>query len=408
MIFASRLVAVPASRLSFFSPPGFIRGGFFLYGPRTLGLASALAWDEVLIHEAPLRRLLLAVVGLLLLAGCLEGVVRAFGLVRPPYAPPPPLERALRRSRTTTAPGSRTSADGRRGNPFRVLVVGDSVVRGDGVRPGETVGDRLLAGLERRHGGRAWQVDNAGVGTGGIVGVRITRRELEFVERFGLALHPDLLLLGIYVGNDLEDHDDVKPVNGVPQSGRLRSAHTWLLNDLRSYAFLHDRLYEVASTWGLRKPLMADFDSIPSLVRGDPLAVDGVEHCLKTVGTACREAGREGVSSAVFIMPLRAQVYPERCRNLERWYGIKLSEENLRLPNKMLTEGLAKQGIPCLDLMDPFRRSGNQDLYLDRDMHWTVSAHRLAAELIEAFIEQEGLLESSAASQPLRAARIGD
>jgi hypothetical protein len=74
----------------------------------------------------------------------------------------------------------------------------------------------------------------------------------------------------------------------------------------------------------------------------------------------------------------------------------------------MLTEGLAKQGIPCLDLMDPFRRSGNQDLYLDRDMHWTVSAHRLAAELIEAFIEQEGLLESSAASQPLRAARIGD
>ena len=88
MIFASRLVAVPASRLSFFSPPGFIRGGFFLYGPRTLGLASALAWDEVLIHEAPLRRLLLAVVGLLLLAGCLEGVVRAFGLVRPPYAPP--------------------------------------------------------------------------------------------------------------------------------------------------------------------------------------------------------------------------------------------------------------------------------------------------------------------------------
>ena len=66
----------------------------------------------------------------------LEAAVRGFTLARVPYPPPPPLEQATRRSGASPVSAA--------GAPFHVLIVGDSMIRGDGVGPGHTVGDELL------------------------------------------------------------------------------------------------------------------------------------------------------------------------------------------------------------------------------------------------------------------------
>ena len=331
----------------------------------------------------------------------LEVVVRGFALARVPYPPPPPLEQATRRSGAQPVSAA--------GVPFHVLVVGDSMIRGDGVGPGRTVGDELLAELTRRRSDVAWIVDNAGVGTGPETGIHISRREVEYLHRVGLGLHPDLVIFGIYVGNDFEDHDDL-PI-ASRQHGEdppLWSAvHAWLRLHLRSYLFLHETAYEAAAHAGLKQPLMSDFGIIARLAKGDARARDGVDHCLRTIEAGCREATEAGARCAAFLMPVQAQVHPEDAGDLSRWYGVSLDEDTLRIPNRLVLEGLAQEGVPCLDLLDPFRGWQDGPLFLKRDMHWTPDGHRLAARELAGFLDRKGLLIPAAAGSAVAEANAG-
>lgn len=99
-----------------------------------------------------------------------------------------------------------TNPQGYRGPPLernkpaetiRILVLGDSVSFGWGVSDGECYPRVLERELNRNRGSRRIEVINAGV-----PGYN-TAMELAYLERDGLVLDPDLVLLD-FVGNDLE------------------------------------------------------------------------------------------------------------------------------------------------------------------------------------------------------------
>ncbi len=89
----------------------------------------------------------------------------------------------------------------------RVLVLGDSIASGYGVREEETFARRLEALL---NGGGRFEVINAGVPSYN------TAQEVEFLAERGFALEPDIVVLALY-WNDIHDKEGV----GVDAEGRL-------------------------------------------------------------------------------------------------------------------------------------------------------------------------------------------
>jgi len=58
-------------------------------------------------------------------------------------------------------------------------------------------------------------------------------------------------------------------------------------------------------------------------------------------------------------------------------------EMDFALPNRLLSQALRKAGIPCLDLLEPFRAaSSRMRLYKPQDTHWNLAGNKLAAELL--------------------------
>jgi hypothetical protein len=73
--------------------------------------------------------------------------------------------------------------------------------------------------------------------------------------------------------------------------------------------------------------------------------------------------------------------------------GLQGLNIDLELPNRQLAAFLAAEKIPYLDLLPVFReaasRSDMPPLHFRHDGHWTVAGHRLAAEAIHKFLQDE-------------------
>lgn len=130
----------------------------------------------------------------------LGDLVRATDLPDLIYELRPDLDRVLYAGAPVT-----TNADGfRQSGPiepvgertYRILGLGDSVMFGQGVADGREYLARLEASLNREDPSREWQVLNAAV-----PGYN-TAQEVAFLKARGLALRPDLVVLG-FVSNDV-------------------------------------------------------------------------------------------------------------------------------------------------------------------------------------------------------------
>lgn len=100
----------------------------------------------------------------------------------------------------------------------RILVLGDSYVEGAGVRRTERFCSRLQQILQSSHAA-------AQVIAGGVSGWN-TRQEAQFLERYGEALAPDVVVVA-YVLNDAD--------GSGPQAARSTPWEQWLQTRLRSY-----------------------------------------------------------------------------------------------------------------------------------------------------------------------------
>lgn len=299
----------------------------------------------------------------------------------------------------------------------RIVVLGDSFQWVGGIRGNYThmIEERFLRLLP----GRKVEVINAGYP------MTSTREELAVLEKFGLAYQPDMVLLGITVGNDfLEAHPFRKRivVNGIyldvdsrslfeiagrPIVARSRVA---LLAKQRAMMLLESwraghtaepgeggRLSEDVYMESERKRL--EFCRIADLAAGRRDAQIGV-----VLGSLARMRSRlaeQGVRFMAALYPDELQVDDLVLAAVLGRYGLTASDYEIGCYQRILAGFLEEQRIPFVDLLPVSRReTKNGSLFLPMNIHWNERGNALAArELHAALMREAGELFSGGVAQ---------
>jgi lysophospholipase L1-like esterase len=271
----------------------------------------------------------------------------------------------------------------------RILILGDSFTFGWGVPYEEAYGpqtERLL----RKRLGREVEVIPAG-----IPGYD-TETELAWLETFGWDLEPDLVVLQFCASNDFADNllppFEVKDGflhrpsrrRAVGAAYRSRGAVVdWLERHSHLWVFLSRRY----RSFGRRDRRALKERQVRNLNREYRLAYEKTAQLLERMAEACRA---HGVPLVVFNAAVKYQVE-----------DADLVERDLLLePDRFLERTCARLGIPLVDTVPAFLQDDG-GLFLEKDAHWSVRGHALAARILAdalaPLLEETG---GGAAGQP--------
>jgi lysophospholipase L1-like esterase len=305
----------------------------------------------------------------------------------------------------------------RRPGVRRVLVLGDSFTFGTGVEEEEAFPARLAAELSR--GGIPAEGINAGMGAYGVPD------EVAWFETYGMQLHPDLIVLGIFTGNDLQDaapdHPPIYVVRGdiVDEAERHRSSAVhWLFQHSQLFALLKYSLPKPVDR-ALRRALhlpepgairylreeMALYDprSRPAAERGGGAASEAAIRHLLDLTRA------DHTAVAALLLPSALQADDREWSRTLRQLHLAPSQVDRMLPNEIFAAELARCGVPALDLTPVLAdaiRHGEVDFF-PKDQHFTAAGHRRIAREAARFLRARGLLVEPAAAPRIHSAAAG-
>jgi lysophospholipase L1-like esterase len=273
---------------------------------------------------------------------------------------------------------------------LRVLALGDSFTFGVGARVGETYPAQLEKILRAR--GLKAEVLNAGVPGFGVPD------EVAWYERWGRPLQPDVLLVQVFLANDLRDAGPgptVEVRNGalVVQGERHGSLSRWLYYHSHLFVLLKNSVLgdRVRGLLGRPEPLeqrelQTEMDlyvrgELPEMVRLGAAATE------RAVAELARGAGR--VRLQAVILPSILQVDPARWRATLERFGLDPARYDPDRPNQILREIFVRHGIPVLDPSDEFRAAlaRGERIYYPIDQHLTPAGYELLAEKVAATLQ---------------------
>ena len=257
--------------------------------------------------------------------------------------------------------------------PVRILGLGDSFAAGFGVEYEETylsVLERLLAGS-----GTAAETINAGV-----IGYNLYN-SYHYLAGAGMALHPRVVILQIWVGDDLAGGAAPwRPLErGEAPAGLLLKTAV-----RRSYLamFLRDRLraHDGARHWLMERDLIVGFDAHRILRR------DLAERRRRQFDQLASLLGRfqalcdhRGVRLVVLLIPLKEQVSRSHWERALAYNLVTVDADQVDLgaPNRILRRLLAAQGTETVDVLGALRdQADSGPCYFDIDPHLTPVGHR--------------------------------
>jgi hypothetical protein len=200
----------------------------------------------------------------------------------------------------------------------------------------------------------------------------------------GLKFRPDLVLVSLYVGNDLE----VRQPRWYERSFVTTLINfLWHLNRARQTVIVAEGA------------LAAYHDDEPSMDAGsfariqmdrawlytspdERLAV-AVERTVSDVRDICELGRGAGADCLVIVIPDETQVDAALQAEVARAWGRSRSSLDFERPTRAIVESLGRAGIATLNLLPTFTGAGaSERLYKPRDTHWNVAGNRLAAEAI--------------------------
>ena len=277
--------------------------------------------------------------------------------------------------------------------PARVLVGGDSFVFGVGVEDSETF-TAVLPTVLSRAGIRAEGLN------GGIPAFGIPDAE-SWLRRHGVALNPDVVVIAIFLGNDLvdasPDREEIHLVDGllVPSqsAGGLRAwlhRHSHLFVAVKGL-FEQPGLMPLRAKLGmgepwkirtLREELGVYRKSAPQDLKP---AIDATDEALDGFGELARDHSFELVA---MMIPSEIQLDPQRWQGSLNRLGLDPDDYDPATPTRIFRQLLARHEIPTLDLGPPFAAhlARGDELYFRFDRHWTTAGHQLAAEELAPFL----------------------
>lgn len=267
----------------------------------------------------------------------------------------------------------------------RILLLGDSFVFGMNVGQDQT----MAAFLQKRLPPGTWTVMN-----GGVIGYTIGQ-ELIYLEREFEKTKPDIVVLNIFVGNDLTEqrrNNIERDKDGNPLRLRDQEVMVNASGYLASRTPIPFNSLALADLYQRWKELMIKKNAYPGYTWAAfldkkhpnyPTDMDSLwqqyEQDLKRMENFLKE---KNVEFVVVIIPMDVQV------NKAYWekYPHRVFEEKeyaSQLPQKRLQELCKKNKLQCVDLLPVFKKNSKQQLYFKAlDPHFDVAGNKLAAETL--------------------------
>ncbi len=267
-------------------------------------------------------------------------------------------------------PGSEFQHEKRPG-VYRIAALGDSFAIG----PAVPFADNYLTRLEQ-------SLPHVEVYNFGVAGIG-PREYLSILQRDVWSFQPDLILLSVFVGNDITES------LATPRHLDPRQHALYLLCQ-RAW-----RIARGTESPDCRQTSSADRLSNPPLsasafraIEARRLAVcfrsapSGMEkkweRALAYLAQIADDCNRRGVPLAVVLIPDEFQTNPAVHANAMADAGVSASAVDIELPQRRLRSFFNERQVPCLDLLPVFPKT--PDTYAVHDTHWNVAGNRLAAD----------------------------
>ena len=227
--------------------------------------------------------------------------------------------------------------------------------------------------------------------------------ELELYRRFGARYAADLVLHGVFVGNDahlpggaLMEYGDIS-VRVEPDRGLDRPLLPgWIAHRMLASAnarALADQDPERRGGLFSRENFMRIQRRALEAFRADDATRARWERALEVIDTLRAEVSAQGAVYVMLIHPDRVQVETKRVGHLLRRHGLDPARYDFDLPQKLIRRYCREAGIACVDLLPAFREQGaSGGLYGFRDTHYRPKGNALAARLAAEAIRERGLL----------------
>jgi len=292
----------------------------------------------------------------------------------------------------------------------RIVVLGDSLVLAVQVEQEETFTAVLEKRLNARRapGEARYRVINAGVQGYGPV------EELAFFEHVASRFDADVVLVGVFVGNDAMEANDtgakVLPVGegAAPQATSSASDAVkrpsryplWLRRLTRRSMVLQIarmRATTLLERFGQVRPIdraltMYLPELPPEMARG--LAVS--KECIRRIDAIARERGGR---TGIVLLPARFQVRDDDYANLRAIVAESGGTLLRDVGTARFQEALAPLGLPMTDPLPVFRKFPQQpELFFATTAHLTVRGHEVLAAGLEDFLRSSGLLARTASA----------
>ncbi len=273
---------------------------------------------------------------------------------------------------------------------YRILVLGDSFMEANQVK----FEDAFVSLLERQFGGvtgRSVEVINASVSGWG------TDDELTYLVREGIKYHPDLVLVGMTLHNDLQDNLDEE--FHVFTDGHLQekprpemSLGDFAFLQMKEFLASHSHLYQVLLrakrfSWVQQEGNRLS-SHVASLIKKQPTpevvqAWDMTRDLFRKMKV---ESLKQGANVVVFLIPLWVQVSEERLKEFLTEHQLSIEQIALDQPQSHMKAIGQEEQVEIIDLLADFKRWEKEhphELYLIDDGHWTAEGHRLAASVVK-------------------------
>ena len=255
-----------------------------------------------------------------------------------------------------------------KGDAIRILAVGDEATFGWGGNDDESYPAQLQTLLTARFPAKRWQVINAGLAAGDAPDTYYL-----YLKREGLALEPDVILVGLFVRDDLDSdaasrHEWIEQdADGLPL--RIRDADSEVADNhlvprrlpfryrapLLSRSHMFQRLVDFVSALAPSPPdHEVPFNYRLTYADRTETAFARVRKLLAAMNDM---AQARGIRLCVLIIPERVQMDPRA------FAGRQADTER---PQKVLREFFDREGIQYLDLLAPLREmSGGRSIHLE-------------------------------------------
>lgn len=279
---------------------------------------------------------------------------------------------------------------------LRILALGDSYGYGHGVDLEETYVKQLESSLNASTD-RMVEVINAGVPAYSLA------QEIRYLEKYGLDLEPDVVLVGFYIGNDFIDSYELYDAGGTPTiavsdhmlvsrkgsdaghgiMGMTQPIRSFLAPNSHLYVFLRNRFSEVLRRLGLRH-----IGHITEFCAKEftPEMQEQWQHTQQLLLELSALTRAHGKQLVIVPIPLIYQVHQDIWNEYTSIFQIDPTRFDMEKPQRLLTDFCTQQNIDCVDVLDTMRRQGETTpLFYRVDGHMTAAGHRVVAQVLTPY-----------------------